>query len=92
LLFGPNAVDSCKQLGENLVHPKHPKKDVDAALDYAEDLGHMVERTVAGHKWGRITCSLGHRASVWSTPRTAVHHAHDLRKWAIQHWHDDGGG
>jgi hypothetical protein len=37
------------------MHPKHPKKEVNAALDYADSLQFAVERTVAGHKWGRIT-------------------------------------
>lgn len=49
------------------MHSKHSKKEVNEVLDYADMLGHKVEQTVAGHKWGRITCSLGHRVSVWST-------------------------
>ena len=39
------------------MHPKHPKKEVNAALDYADSLQFAVERTVAGHKWGRIMCT-----------------------------------
>jgi hypothetical protein len=69
------------------VHSKHPKKEVNEVLDYADMLGHKVEQTAAGHKWGRITCSLGHRVSVWSTPRNPGNHARDLRKWADQHVH-----
>jgi hypothetical protein len=34
------------------VHPKHPKKEVNEALDYADKQGLRVERTSAGHKWG----------------------------------------
>jgi hypothetical protein len=30
------------------VHPRHPKKEVNEALDHAERLGHLVERTVSG--------------------------------------------
>jgi len=69
------------------VHPCHPKKEVNEALDHAEQLGHLVERTASGHKWGRISCAQGHRVSVWSTPRSPGNHARDLRKWAEQHAH-----
>ena len=51
-------VDSWKHVGDR-VHSKHPKKEVNEVLDYADILGHKVEQTAAGHKWGRITCSLG---------------------------------
>src|SRR5215468_2864567 len=80
------AVDSWKHLGDR-VHSKHPKKEVNEVLDYADMLGHKVEQTAAGHKWGRITCSLGHRVSVWSTPCNPGNHARDLRKWVDQHVH-----
>jgi hypothetical protein len=39
------------------VHPKHPKKEINDALDYAAQLGFVVEQTAAGHKWGRIKCT-----------------------------------
>lgn len=32
------------------MHLKHPKKEVNAALDYADSLQLTVERTAAGHK------------------------------------------
>jgi hypothetical protein len=43
---------------ETCVHPKHPKKEVNDALDYADKQGLKVERTSAGHKWGRIGVQL----------------------------------
>ncbi len=49
------------------MHPKHPKKEVNEALDYADKQGLTVERTSAGHKWGRIRCSCGAFFSIWST-------------------------
>jgi hypothetical protein len=39
------------------VHPKHPKKEINDALDYADQLGFVIEQTAAGHKWGRIVQS-----------------------------------
>jgi hypothetical protein len=51
------------------VHPKHPKKEVNDALDYADQLGFVIEQTAAGHKWGRITCACRAMFSVWSTPK-----------------------
>jgi hypothetical protein len=72
------------------VHPKHPKKEVNEALDYADRLGLLVERTSAGHKWGRVVCSEGEWVAVWSTPRSPFDHGRRLRKWADQHVHVAG--
>jgi hypothetical protein len=44
--------------GRAVVHSKHPKKEVNEALDYVDTLGHTVEQTAAGHKWGRVTVSI----------------------------------
>jgi len=70
------------------VHPKHPKKDVNEALDYADGQGFEVEQTSAGHKWGRITCTCSARFSVWSTPRSPFNHGRQIRRWVDQHEHD----
>jgi len=69
------------------VHPKHPKKEINAALDHADSLELKVERTVAGHKWGRIVCTCGAWTSVWSTPRSPENHGRQLRRWVAQHIH-----
>ena len=70
------------------MHPKHPKKDIDKALDYADELGFVVERTIAGHKWGRIVCTCGAWVSIWSTPKNPSNHGRQLRRWVHQHEHD----
>jgi hypothetical protein len=49
------------------VHPRHPKKEVNDALDYADQLGLEVEQTAAGHKWGRIMCMCGARFDLVDT-------------------------
>lgn len=59
--------------GEQGVHRRrHPKKDVEPALRYAEQHGWIVRATAAGHKWGVMYCTdrvQPHcRASIWSTP------------------------
>jgi hypothetical protein len=47
-------VDTCytpAYLG-TCVHPKHPKKEVNEALDYADERDIEVEKTPSGHKVG----------------------------------------
>jgi hypothetical protein len=69
------------------VHPKHPKKEVNEALDYADQQGFEVEQTPSGHKWGRIRCTCGRMFSVWSTPRSPFNHGRQIRRWVDQHEH-----
>ena len=64
---------------------RHPKKEIEVALRYAEDHGWAVEPKASGHAWGEIRCSFGAqggcRVSVWSTPRDAGNHAkHMMRR------------
>ena len=70
------------------MHPRHSKKEVNDALDYADQLGLEVEQTPAGHKWGRIMCRCGAFVSIWSTPRSPHNHGRQLRRWVDQHDHD----
>jgi hypothetical protein len=69
------------------VHPKHPKKEVNDALDYADQHGFHVGRTVSGHRWGRITCTCGASVSIWSTPKSPHDHSRRLCRWVLQHDH-----
>jgi|SRR5690606_7972077 hypothetical protein len=69
-----------------MARPTHPKKEVEAALRYAESHGWRVE--VGGHHaWGRIYCPFNDAecrcgefciASVWSTPKNPGNHARAL--------------
>ncbi|MBW3579216.1 MAG: hypothetical protein KY462_16085 [Actinobacteria bacterium] len=63
---------------------RHPKKEVEAALRYAEDRGWTVVPTAGGHRWGYMRCPQrtrqGHQESVWSTPRNSDLHAARLRR------------
>ena len=67
---------------------KHPRREVEQALQYAEKHGWRVE--VGGsHAWGRIyspyndkDCRCGEFciASIWSTPVNAGNHARQIRR------------
>jgi hypothetical protein len=67
---------------------RHPKKEIEEAIRYAEDHGWRVE--VGGsHAWGRMYCPYNDRecrcgefciTSIWSTPRNAVSHARMLER------------
>lgn len=68
--------------------PKHPNKDVEAALAHAEAHGWRIERA-RGHAWGRLYCPWNDDecrcgefciASVWSTPRNPINHARQIRR------------
>ena len=66
----------------------HPRKEIEAALRYAESQGWRVE--VGGsHAWGRIYCPFNSRlcrcgefciTSIWSTPRSPESHARALKR------------
>jgi hypothetical protein len=67
---------------------KHPRQEIEAALQYAENHGWRVE-TGGAHAWGRIYCPYNDKecrcgefciASIWSTPRNAANHARQIRR------------
>jgi hypothetical protein len=66
-----------------MARPRHPNKEIEAAVAYAESRGWEFVRT-GGHAWGVLHCPLrtqgGHRAYVHSTPRNPFAHARDLRR------------
>lgn len=65
---------------------RHPKKEVDHALRYAEKRGWRIE--VGGsHAWGRMLCPKNDAecrcgefciTSIWSTPRNPESHARQI--------------
>ena len=67
---------------------KHPKKEIEAALRYAESKGWRVE-VGASHGWGRMYCPFNNEecrhgkfciGSIWSTPRSSAYHAMHIRQ------------
>jgi len=75
-----------------MARPRHSKKEVEAAVVYAEARGWRW-RKGEGHCWGRLKCTRpdrqGCQISVNSTPRNAVNHARAIVR-AVDHcWHGD---
>lgn len=64
-----------------MTRPRHPEKEVEAVVAYAESKGW---RWQAGAHWARMFCPRanrdGCRVSVFGTPRDAGDHAKDLRR------------
>jgi hypothetical protein len=70
--------------------PQHPKKEIEAALVYAEGCGWRVQpKKGNGHAWGKMLCPYNDTncrcgefciTSIWSTPRCAANHAKDLKR------------
>lgn len=67
---------------------KHPKPEIEAAIQYAEDHGWTIKEG-GTHAWGRMlcpdndaTCRCGEFciASIWSTPRNPGNHGEQLRR------------
>jgi len=69
---------------------QHFKKDIEAALRYAEEHGWRVQpKRGAGHAWGRMYCPCNDAecrcgefciTSIWSTPRSSGNHASMLKR------------
>lgn len=64
---------------------RHPNKEIEGALQYAESLGWEVKKAgKSSHAWGRVYCPHGGREgclfSVWSTPRSPQNHARQIRR------------
>lgn len=68
--------------------PRHPRKEVEEALRYAESKGWLID--VGGsHAWGKMYCPANDPecrcgefciTSIWSTPKNPHHHARQLRR------------
>jgi hypothetical protein len=67
---------------------RHPKKEVEAALQYAEDQGWRVE-TGGSHAWGAMYCPSNDKdcrcgefciSSIWSTPRNSTNHGKQIKR------------
>ncbi len=58
--------------------PRHPNKEIERAVAYAEEKGWRVVMT-NGHGWARLLCPAATRSgcqiSVWSTPKNPSGHA-----------------
>lgn len=76
----------------NMKRSRHPKKDVEVALAYAEKAGWDVVSRSSGHRWGVARCGQAGRSgcqvSIWSTPRSPGNHAKQIRRAVDRCPHD----
>ncbi|MFL9868275.1 hypothetical protein PQR67_29195 [Paraburkholderia fungorum] len=72
-----------------MVRGVHSKKEVEAALAYAESHGWHVQGAGKGHAWGKMYCPYNDAecrcgefciSSVWSTPKNPGNHAKHLKR------------
>jgi len=66
-----------------MARPRHPIKEIEAAVQAAEELGWDVQIS-NGHAWGHLYCPLHSRDGciipVWSTPGVPENHARGIRR------------
>jgi hypothetical protein len=66
-----------------MARPRHPKKEIEAVVKYAESLGWRWQKAT-NHAWGRLLCIEASRdgcaISVNSTPKNAQNHAKKIKK------------
>lgn len=60
---------------------RHPKKDVEKALQYAESKNCVVIEIHHGHVWGEVQAPTGQAFKVWSTPKNEGNHAKAIRRF-----------
>lgn len=69
--------------------PRHPNKEIEAALRYAEGHGWVIEKASGhAHKWGTMKCPTNSKEcwgganclkGIWGTPRCPEDHAKQIR-------------
>ena len=77
-----------------MARPRHPDKNIEAAVQYAESLGWTVTIST-GHSWGRLFCPKSSRdgciVGVYSTPSNPFQHARRVRRDVDNCPHCGGG-
>lgn len=76
-----------------MTRPRHPNKEIEAAVQYAESLGWRF-RKGHGHLWAKLLCpfvgSEGCQVRVDSTPRNSENQAKRIRREVLPCPHGDG--
>ena len=66
-----------------MARPRHPNKEIEGAVQFAEGNGWRCD-LASGHAWGRLYCPHSDRGgciiSVWSTPRNPFAHAQSIKR------------
>jgi hypothetical protein len=63
---------------------RHQRKQVEAALRFAEEQGCSIEVRHSGHTWGHVVAANGQRLRVWSTPKDADVAANMIRRFVLR--------
>lgn len=74
---------------------KHPDKDIEAAIKYAEELKwEFRESGSSSHAWGKLFCPMhtreGHYISIYGTPRNPTLYAKLIRQRVNKCEHSKG--
>ena len=67
-----------------MARDRHQRKQVEAALRFAEEQGFSVEVHHAGHTWGHVIAPNGQHLRVWSTPKDADVAARMIRRFVLR--------
>ncbi|TXR51955.1 hypothetical protein [Reinekea thalattae] len=71
-----------------MARKRHAKKEIEAALCYAESFGWKVQ-VGGGHAWGKLYCPHNDKncrcgefcvSSIWSTPKNSDNHAKQIKR------------
>ncbi len=67
-----------------MARERHQRKQVEAALRFAEEESCRVEVLHSGHTWGAVVAPNGQRLRVWSTPTDADVAAKMIRRFVLR--------
>ncbi len=67
-----------------MARERHQRKQVEAALRFAEEEGCQIDVLHSGHTWGQVVAPNGQRFRVWSTPKDADVAAKMIRRFALR--------
>jgi len=69
---------------------RHPKNEINGALDALDNADFEVTQAKNGHTWGFVTCrKCGKRQRIWSTPKNPGNDANHIRQFSTKHEHND---
>ena len=67
-----------------MARERHQRKQVEAALRFAEAEGCQIDILHSGHTWGHVVAPNGQRFRVWSTPKDADVATKMIRRFALR--------
>lgn len=75
-----------------MARPRHPNKEIESAVQYAEEQGWTCELS-NGHAWSILRCAHhtrdGCQMGVWSTPKRPENHAKRIKRFVERCPHEE---